>query len=162
MAARYMGEEAGAYLIVKRNKRGIVLNLKHESGREALLRLLETADVLVENYRGGTLEKLGLGYEQLSKRFPSLIWCSISGYGRTGPYADRPGFDLMAQAMSGIMSFTGEGPGRPPVKTGAPIADITAGILGALGVAAAVPHRPLPVRGRRGQTSLFEAAITHT
>ncbi|MDB5363280.1 MAG: succinyl-CoA:(R)-benzylsuccinate CoA-transferase subunit BbsE [Rhodospirillales bacterium] len=162
MAPPYIGEESAAYLIVNRHKRGIVLNLKHESGREALLRLLETADVLVENYRGGTLEKLGLGYEQLSERFPSLIWCSISGYGRTGPYADRPGFDLMAQAMSGIMSFTGEGPGRPPVKTGAPVADITAGILGALGVVAAVAHRQRTGEGQRVETSLFEAAITHT
>jgi crotonobetainyl-CoA:carnitine CoA-transferase CaiB-like acyl-CoA transferase len=162
MAPPYVGEESAAYLIVNRNKRGIVLNLKHDSGREALLRLLETADVLVENYRGGTLEKLGLGYDQLSQRFPSLIWCSISGYGRTGPYADRPGFDLMAQAMSGIMSFTGEGPGRPPVKAGAPIADITAGILGALGVVAAVAHRQRTGEAQRVETSLFEAAITHT
>jgi crotonobetainyl-CoA:carnitine CoA-transferase CaiB-like acyl-CoA transferase len=162
MAPPHIGDESAAYLIVNRHKRGIILNLKHESGREALLRLLENADVLVENYRGGTLEKLGLGYEQLSERFPSLIWCSISGYGRTGPYADRPGFDLMAQAMSGIMSFTGEGPGRPPVKTGAPVADITAGILGALGVAAAVAHRQRTGEGQRVETSLFEAAITHT
>jgi crotonobetainyl-CoA:carnitine CoA-transferase CaiB-like acyl-CoA transferase len=162
MAPPYVGEESAAYLIVNRHKRGIVLNLKHEAGRDALLRLLETADILVENYRGGTLEKLGLGYEQLSERFPSLIWCSISGYGRTGPYADRPGFDLMAQAMSGIMSFTGEGPGRPPVKTGAPIADITAGIFAALGVVAAVAHRQRTGEGQRVETSLFEAAITHT
>lgn len=162
MAPPHIGEESAAYLIVNRHKRGIVLNLKHESGREALLRLLEKADVLVENYRGGTLEKLGLGYQQLSERFPSLIWCSISGYGRTGPYADRPGFDLMAQAMSGIMSFTGEGPGRPPVKAGAPVADITAGILGALGVVAAVAHRQRTGEGQRVETSLFEAAITHT
>src|SRR3979490_2094267 len=96
MAPPYIGEESAAHLIVTRPTRATGLNIKHERGREALLRVLETADVLVENYRGGTLEKLGLGYEQLSKRFPSLIWCSISGYGRTGPYADRPGFDLMA------------------------------------------------------------------
>ena len=162
MAPPYVGDESAAYLIVNRHKRGIVLNLKHESGRKALLRLLDNADVLVENYRGGTLEKLGLGYEQLCERFPSLIWCSISGYGRTGPYAGRPGFDLMAQAMSGIMSFTGEGPGRPPVKTGAPVADITAGILGALGVVAAVSHRQRTGEGQRVETSLFEAAITQT
>jgi crotonobetainyl-CoA:carnitine CoA-transferase CaiB-like acyl-CoA transferase len=162
MAPPYIGEEAAAYLIVNRHKRGIVLNLKHERGRQALLRLLENADVLVENYRGGTLEKLGLGFDQLKERFPSLIWCSISGYGRTGPYADRPGFDLMAQAMSGIMSFTGEGPGRPPVKAGVPVADITAGILGALGVVAAVAHRQSTGVGQRVETSLFEAAITHT
>jgi len=80
MAPPYIGEESAAYLIVNRHKRGIVLNLKHESGREALLRLLEKADVLVENYRGGTLEKLGLGYEQLRERFPYLVWCSISGW----------------------------------------------------------------------------------
>src|SRR5258706_10099703 len=153
MAPPYVGQESAGYVIVNRHKRGIVLNLKHESGRGALLRLLETADVLVENYRGGTLEKLGLGYEQLSKRFPSLIWCSISGYGRTGPYADRPGFDLMAQAMSGIMSFTGEGTGRPPVKTGAPIADITAGILGALGVVAGGAPHPRNRRRQRRQAS---------
>ena len=125
-ATRYTGpsrhpDMAALFMGINRNKRSIVLDLKQASGRDLLFRLIEGADVLVHNVRPQKLEKLGLGYEQLSQRFPSLIWCSISGYGRTGPYADRPGFDLMAQAMSGIMSFTGERPDGPPVKCGPPL-----------------------------------------
>jgi crotonobetainyl-CoA:carnitine CoA-transferase CaiB-like acyl-CoA transferase len=162
MAPPHIGDESAAYLIVNRHKRGVVLDLKQRAGREALLKLLASADILVENFRAGALERLGLGYETLSAQFPRLICCSISGYGRSGPYADRPGFDLMAQAMSGIMSFTGEGAGRPPVKAGIPVADITAGILAALGTVAAVVQRQKTNAGQRVETSLFEAAITQT
>lgn len=154
--------EPAAYMMVNRNKRGIALDLKHPEGREALLRLLDNADVVVENYRMGTMEKLGLGYETLSERNPGLIYCEISGFGRTGPYAERGGFDLIAQGMSGLMSITGEGAGRPPVKVGAPVTDITAGILGAMGVAAAYANRLRTGRGQRVDTSLFEAGIVHT
>ena len=110
----------------------------------------------------GTMEKLGLGYEALRKVNPGLIYCEISGFGRTGPYAGRGGFDLIAQGMSGLMSITGEGPGRPPVKSGAPVSDITAGILGALGVAAAYARRLQTGEGQKVDTSLFEAAIVQT
>ncbi|MEM1344026.1 MAG: CoA transferase [Pseudomonadota bacterium] len=162
MVPPWQGDQSAAYLIVNRHKRGIVVDLKTEAGREVVRRLVRSADVLVENYRLGALDKLGLGYEALAADNPGLIWCSISGYGRTGPYAAKGGFDLMAQAMSGLMSFTGEGPGRPPVKVGAPVADITAGILGALGILAALNERAHSGRGQIVDTSLFEAAILHT
>ncbi|MCE7029612.1 CaiB/BaiF CoA transferase family protein [Jiella avicenniae] len=154
--------ESAAYLMMNRNKRGIVLDLKNEEGKAALKRLLETADVVIENYRMGTMEKLGLGYDELKKTNPGLIYCEISGFGRTGPYATRGGFDLIAQGMSGLMSITGEGPGRPPVKSGAPVSDITAGILGALGCAAAYARKLQTGEGQKVDTSLFEAGITLT
>ncbi|NDV85440.1 CoA transferase [Aurantimonas aggregata] len=154
--------ESAAYMMMNRNKRGIVLDLKSEDGKAVLRRMLETADVVIENYRMGTMEKLGLGYETLRKANPGLIYCEISGFGRTGPYAGRGGFDLIAQGMSGLMSITGEGAGRPPVKSGAPVTDITAGILGALGCAAAYARKLQTGEGQRVDTSLFEAGITHT
>ncbi len=154
--------ESAAYLMMNRNKRGIVLDLKTEGGRAALARLADSADVLIENYRMGTMEKFGLGYETLRRRNPGLIYAEVSGFGRTGPYAERAGFDLIAQGMSGLMSITGEGPGRPPVKVGAPVSDITAGILAAMGVAAAYAHKLRTGEGQKVDTSLFEAGITHT
>ncbi|MCA8966908.1 MAG: CoA transferase, partial [Planctomycetes bacterium] len=120
------------------------------------------ADVVIENYRLGTMDKLGLGWPQLEPRNPGLVYCSLSGFGRTGPYADRGGFDLVAQGMSGLMSITGEGPGRPPVKCGAPVSDITAGILAAMGILGALWHRQATGRGQCVDTSLFEAGIVHT
>lgn len=157
-----IGDESAAYLMVNRNKRGIIIDLKTEDGKAVLRRMLESADVLIENYRTGTMEKLGLGYDRLKEINPALICCSISGFGRTGPYADRGGFDLIAQGMSGLMSITGEGPGRPPVKVGAPVTDITAGILGAMGVLAAVIDRSRTGLGQVVDTSLLEAGIVHT
>lgn len=118
--------------------------------------------MLIENYRKGTLEKLGLGYDTLREVNPGLIYCEISGFGRTGPYAGRGGFDLIAQGMVGLMSITGEGPGRAPVKCGAPMTDITAGILGAMGILGAYVHRLKTGLGQRVDTSLFEAGIVHT
>ena len=153
---------SAAFMMMNRNKRGISLNLKDPEGVAVLQRLLADADVVIENYRMGTMERLGLGYETLSKANPGLIYCEISGFGRTGPYATRGGFDLIAQGMSGLMSITGEGPGRPPVKSGAPVSDITAGILAALGVCAAYTHKLQTGQGQKVDTSLFEAAITHT
>ena len=154
--------ESAAFLMMNRNKRGIVLDLKSEDGRQALQRLVRDADVLIENYRFGTMEKLGLGYESLRQLNPGLIYCEVSGFGRTGPYAHRGGFDLIAQGMSGLMSVTGEAPGRQPVKVGAPISDITAGIVAAMGIAAAFAHKLKTGQGQKVDTSLFEAAITHT
>jgi len=154
--------ESAAYMMMNRNKRGVVLDLKNPEGNAVLRRMLSTADVVIENYRKGTMEKLGLGYVTLRKDNPGLIYCEISGFGRTGPYADRGGFDLIAQGMAGLMSITGEGPGRPPVKVGAPVSDITAGILAAMGVAAAYARRLQTGEGQKVDTSLFEAAITHT
>ena len=157
-----IGDESAAFLMMNRNKRGMAVDLKTEAGRQALLRVLEDADVLVENYRRGTMERMGLGYEALHALNPRLIYCTISGFGRTGPYADRGGFDLVAQGMSGLMSITGEGPGRPPVKVGSPITDITAGILACVGILAALYSRASTGKGQLVDTSLFEAGIMHT
>lgn len=157
-----VGEESAAFLIVNRHKRGIALDLKQEGAKTVLQRLLDRADIVIENYRRGTMEKLGFGYERLKHTNPGLIYCEVSGFGRTGPYADRSGFDLVAQGMSGLMSITGEGAGRPPVKVGAPVTDITAGLLATIGVLAAFAHRQATGQGQRVDTSLFEAGIVHT
>ena len=149
------------YLILNRNKRGIALDLKRPRGREVLLRLVRDADVLTENYRRGTLEKLGLGYDVLAGENPGLIYCAISGYGRDGPYADKGGFDLIAQGVSGLMSITGE-PGGPPVKTGNSVADINAGILAVTGILAAWAHKLRTGQGQVVDTSLMEAALQQT
>jgi crotonobetainyl-CoA:carnitine CoA-transferase CaiB-like acyl-CoA transferase len=153
--------ESAAFMAMNRNKRGIAFNLKLPAAQEALKRMVGQADVLTENYRKGTMEKLGLGYESLRKTNPALIYCSISGFGRTGPYAERGGYDLIAQGMSGLMAMTGE-PGRAPVKHGAPTCDINAGMLGALGVVAAYVHRLKTGEGQLVDTSLFEAGIHQT
>jgi crotonobetainyl-CoA:carnitine CoA-transferase CaiB-like acyl-CoA transferase len=157
-----IGGESAAYMMMNRNKRGIALNLKDPQAVDILRKLLAEADVVIENYRKGTMEKLGLSYEELAAVNPRLIYCEISGFGRTGPYAERGGFDLIAQGMSGLMSITGEGPGRPPVKVAAPISDINAGILGAMGVSAAYANMLQTGLGQKVDTSLFEAAITQT
>jgi crotonobetainyl-CoA:carnitine CoA-transferase CaiB-like acyl-CoA transferase len=149
-------------MMMNRNKRGIGLDLKSEDGKAVLKRMLAAADIVLENYRADTLAKLGLAYDDLKADNPGLIYGSISGFGHTGPYASRGGFDLIAQAMSGIMSITGEGGGRPPVKVGAPVCDITAGILLAVGVLAAYSERLKTGKGQQVETSLLEAGITHT
>ena len=153
---------SAAFLVVNRNKKGIALNLKTEGGRGVLSRLIAGADIVIENFRRGTMERLGFGYEDLKADNPALIYCAVSGFGRTGPYADRGGFDLIAQGMSGLMSITGEESGRPPVKVGAPVTDITAGILAALGVTAAYVRRLKTGEGGFVDTSLLEAGVTHT
>lgn len=157
-----IGDEAASFLMMNRNKRGVVLDLKTKSGAEILRRLIAKADVLVENFGPGVMDRFGFGYETLSLEFPTLIYCSLSGFGRTGPYKERRGFDLVAQAMSGIMSFTGERPDGPPVKCGAPLSDITAGIIAALGVLAAYTHRVKTGKGQWVETSLYEAALVQT
>jgi crotonobetainyl-CoA:carnitine CoA-transferase CaiB-like acyl-CoA transferase len=154
--------EPATFMMMNRNKRGIAIDLKTEGGRAVLRRMLERADIVTENFRPGVMQRLGFDYETLRATNPGLIYAAISGFGRTGPYAERGGFDLMAQAMSGLMSITGEGPGRPPVKVGAPICDITAGLLLAMGILAAYTHRLKTGRGQMVDTSLFEAGITHT
>ncbi|MFM8801552.1 MAG: CaiB/BaiF CoA transferase family protein, partial [Tagaea sp.] len=162
MAPPLLGDQSAAYLMMNRNKRGIAVDLKTERGQAILRKLLGTADVLIENYRMGTLDRLGFGYEAVSALNPRLVYCSLSGFGRTGPYAARGGFDLVAQGMSGLMGITGEGPGRAPVKVGAPVTDITAGILAAMGILGALQARVRTGRGQRVDTSLFEAGIVQT
>ena len=149
-------------MMMNRNKRGLALDLKKPKGQEVLKRMVKTADALIENYRKGTMEKFGLGYDALKAINPGLIYCEISGFGRTGPMATQGGFDLVTQGMSGLMAMTGEGPGRPPVKVGAPITDITGGLLAAMGVCAAYAHKLKTGEGQRVDTSLFEAGIIQT
>lgn len=154
--------ESAAFMMMNRNKRGVALDLKNADGRQALLDLLKDADVVIENYRHDTMARLGLGYDTLRDLNPGLIYCEISGFGRTGPYRERGGFDLIAQGMAGLMSITGEAPGKAPVKVGPPVTDITAGILGAMGVSAAYACKLKTGKGQRVDTSLFEAGITQT
>jgi crotonobetainyl-CoA:carnitine CoA-transferase CaiB-like acyl-CoA transferase len=157
-----LGDESAAFMMLNRGKRGIALDLRNPEGIDVARRLLAEADVVIENFRVGTMERMGLGWETLSDVNPRLVYCQITGFGRTGPFADRGGFDLIAQGYSGLMSVTGEGPDRPPVKVGAPVTDITAGILAAFGVASALFERERTGRGRLVDTSLFEAGITQT
>jgi len=154
--------ESAAFMILNRNKRGTAINLKSEAGKVVLRKLLSTADVVIENFRVGTMERLGLGYETLRQQNPGLIYCQITGFGRTGPYAERAGFDLIAQGISGLMSVTGEGAGRPPIKAGVPVGDISAGILSAMGILAAYIHRLKSGEGQLVDTSLLEASIVNT
>ena len=154
--------ESAAFLMMNRNKRGVALDLKSEKGKEVLADLLKHADCVIENFRHDTMKRLGLSFEDLKSINPGLIYVEISGYGRTGPYCERAGFDLVAQGASGLMSITGPGQDDAPVKVGAPVTDITAGILAAMAAAAAYAGKQKTGLGTRVDTSLFEAGITHT
>jgi len=154
--------ESAAFMMLNRNKRGVALDLKAENGLKVARRLVDRADVLIENHRTGTMDRLGLGYDLLKETNPALIYCEISGFGRTGPMAHLGGFDLISQGYSGIMSVTGEGEGRPPVKCAPPLTDITAGILAAMGILAAYVQRLETGKGQRIDTSLFEAGVTQS
>jgi crotonobetainyl-CoA:carnitine CoA-transferase CaiB-like acyl-CoA transferase len=154
--------DSAAFAMMNRNKRGIALDMRGDEGRAVLRRLADGADVFIENYRKGAMEHYGVGWDEVRRTNPRLIYCALSGFGRTGPYANRGGFDLITQGMSGIMSITGEALGRPPVKVGAPITDITAGALAALGILGAVIQRDRTGEGQYVDTSLYEAGIFHT
>jgi len=151
-----------AYDFVNRNKRAIALDLGAEAGAAALRKLAETADVFVENYRPGSLERMGLGYGQLAKLNPRLVYCSVSGFGLDGPYRERGGFDLIAQAMSGLMSFVGEQGSEVPCSTAVPISDLNAGLFGAIGILAALQSRAVTGRGQHVESSLLESAMAAT
>ena len=150
------------FVMMNRNKRGIAIDLKSSEGQAVLKDLIKDADILIENYRQGAVEAFGVGYEEVKKFNERLIYCSISGFGRSGPYSSKGGFDLVAQGMSGLMSITGESADRPPVKVGAPVTDITAGVLGAMGILGALFKRGKTGKGQLVDTSLFEAGIMHT
>jgi crotonobetainyl-CoA:carnitine CoA-transferase CaiB-like acyl-CoA transferase len=161
MGPPFVAGESAAFLALNRNKRSVVIDLKTEGGKNLVREMAMQADVLIENFRTGTMDKLGLGYEALHQAVPTLIYCSISGFGATGPYRERGGFDLVAQGMSGLMSITGE-PDGAPVKVGVPIADLNAGLLAAYAVLAAYIHRLRTGVGQHIDTSLFEAGIATT
>ena len=152
------GEDTAAFLAVNRNKRSVALNLKDDGQRALFDRLVATADVLVENFRPGVTRRLGIDYETLARRHPRLIYASISGFGQTGPSALRPGYDLIAQGMTGVMSVTGE-PGGDPVKCGVPIGDLSAGLFCAFAILSAYIARERTGRGQYIDTSLFEGAL---
>jgi crotonobetainyl-CoA:carnitine CoA-transferase CaiB-like acyl-CoA transferase len=152
------GEDSRAFLSLNRNKRSITLDLKTQPGRDAFYRLVRTADVVIENWRPGVAERLGLDFETLSAINPRLVVASISGFGKTGPYATRPGYDLIAQAMAGVMSITGE-PGGRPVKSGLPVADLGAGLFCAVGILAAWSSSKETGQGQYLETSLFESTL---
>jgi crotonobetainyl-CoA:carnitine CoA-transferase CaiB-like acyl-CoA transferase len=147
------------FLNLHRNKRAITLDLKHPRGVEVLKRLVARADVLIENFRPDVKRRLGIDYETLAKLNPRLVYGSISGFGQTGPYADRPGYDQIAQGMGGLMSITGL-PGQGPVRVGIPVADLTAGMYLAEGILVALLERERSGKGQWVHTSLLQAMVT--
>jgi formyl-CoA transferase len=152
---------SGSFNAINRNKRSLTVDLKKPEGVEIIHRLARTADVFVQNYRPGAAQRLGVAYEDLRALNPRLIYCSISGFGATGPYASRGGYDLIAQGMSGIISVTGEEDG-PPAKSGVPLSDLAAGLFGAYGILSALEHRERTGEGQLVDTSLLEAAMALT
>ena len=161
MGPPFIGGESAAFLAINRNKKSVVLDLKQEGAKQAFLKMAEATDVVVENFRPGTMDRLGVGYETLKARNPALIYAAISGFGRTGPYSHRGGFDLVAQGMSGLMSVTGF-PGSAPIKVGVPITDLNAGMYTAYGVLNAYIHRLRTGQGQLVDMSLLEAGIAYT
>jgi formyl-CoA transferase len=153
----YPGESA-YFISANRNKRSITVNLKSPEGQEIVRRLAEVSDVLMENFRTGVLDEMGLGYEDLRALNPRLVYCSISGYGRNGPYAERPGYDFIIQAEGGMMGITGPEEG-PPYRVGVPIVDITAGMFATAAVLAALRARDLTGEGQLVDISLLDTQV---
>jgi formyl-CoA transferase len=158
MGFKLKGDDSLGFLNMNRNKRSIILDLKSETGRNVFFRLAETADVIVENYRPGAMKKLGVDYEAVRAVNPGVIYASISGFGQTGPWADRPGFDLIAQAASGIISVTGD-PAGPPARSGVPVTDLGCSLFTLYAILAAYIGRQATGRGQYIDASLYEAGI---
>ncbi|PLZ00545.1 CoA transferase [Burkholderia sp. WAC0059] len=158
MGFKMKGPDSMGFLNLNRNKRSVALDLKDEAGKNALIKMIANSDVLIENFRPGVMDRLGLGYEVLREHNPRLIYASISGFGQTGPWAERPGFDLIAQAMSGVMSVTGY-PGGKPVKAGVPVADIGCALFTSTAILSAFIGSQKSGVGQRIDASLFEAAL---
>lgn len=161
MGRYFSGGEGHGFMNLNRNKRSLAIDLKSEKGRKLFLKLVSGADALIENFRPGTMERLGYGYENLREVNPGLIYASISGYGHTGPYRDRGGFDLVAQGISSLMSFTGE-PGRPPVKIPIPVCDLNAGIYTAFSILSAYIFKLRTGKGQKIDTALVDAGLGYT
>ena len=151
--------ESAYYLCANRNKRSITVDFSQPRGVALVKQLLERCDVLVENFKVGGLAKFGLGYEQLREEFPGLVYCSITGFGQTGPYAHRPGYDMMAQGMGGLISITGE-PDRPPSKVPVAINDIMTGMYTAVALLSAVRHRDLTGEGQHVDVGLLDVQVS--
>ncbi len=153
------GTQESAYFVgVNRNKRSVTLDIAKPEGQALALQLIGQCDILVENFKVGALAKYGLGFEQLHERFPGLIYCSITGFGQTGPYAPRPGYDALVQAMGGVMSLTGE-PSGYPQKVGIPVADLFAGLYGCIGVLAALRHREATGQGQQIDIGMLDTHV---
>jgi crotonobetainyl-CoA:carnitine CoA-transferase CaiB-like acyl-CoA transferase len=153
------GTNESAYFVgVNRNKQSVTLDIAQQEGQEIALKLIASCDILVENFKVGALAKYGLGYERLHARFPGLVYCSITGFGQTGPYAARPGYDSLIQAMGGVMSLTGEPDGLPQ-KVGVPVADLFAGLYGCIGILAALRHRELTGQGQQIDISMLDTHV---
>ena len=153
------GTSESAYFVgVNRNKQSVTLDISKTEGQALAMRLIAQSDILVENFKVGALAKYGLGYEQLHKAFPGLIYCSITGFGQTGPYAPRPGYDSLIQAMGGVMSLTGEPDGLPQ-KVGVPVGDLFAGLYGCIGVLAALRHRELTGQGQQVDIGMLDTHV---
>ena len=161
MGPPFIKDWSAGFLALNRNKRSLVLDLRSQTGQAAFKRLVTDVDVVVENFRPGVMGRLGLGYETLAAIKPSLVYCSVSGFGDTGPDAAKGGFDLVAQGVSGLMSITGH-PGMPPAKVGVPITDISAGLLAANGILCAYIHSLKTGHGQHVDTSLMEAGVAYT
>ena len=159
-AAQKNGHSA-TFMTMNRGKRDLAVDLKHPEGMQIMYRLAVTADVFVQNYRPGVAQRLGLGYDALAAINPRLIYCAVSGFGATGPYAPRGGYDLIAQGMSGIISVTGDENG-PPAKSGIPLSDLAAGLFAAYGILCALEHRDRTGEGQFVDTSLLESAMALT
>ena len=157
----FINGEGAAFMTLNRNKRSIVIDMKNEQGVEIAKKLVADADVLVQNFRPGVLERLGLGYEAVKAINSALVYCTISGFGITGPYKSKGGFDLVAQGMSGLMSITGF-PGSPPAKVGVPIADFNTGLYSAYAILSAYINRLKTGKGQHIDASLVESAIAYT
>jgi CoA:oxalate CoA-transferase len=157
-APPYIGQESAYYLSCNRNKKSMTLNLRSDMAKKILTDLIKASDVLVENFRPGVMKKMGFPYETLKAINPRVIFCSITGFGSRGPDSPKPGFDLIAQGMSGFMSFTGEA-GGGPLKVGVAIGDINSGMFAAYGILTALYHRERTGEGQMVETSLFEALV---
>ena len=151
-------KESAYFVGVNRNKKSLTLDIAKPEAQAIILRLLESCDMLVENFKVGALAKYGLGFEQLSQKFPRLIYCSITGFGQTGPYAPRPGYDALIQAMGGVMSLTGE-PNGAPQKVGIPVADLFAGLYGCIGILAALRHRDATGQGQQIDIGMLDTHV---
>jgi crotonobetainyl-CoA:carnitine CoA-transferase CaiB-like acyl-CoA transferase len=155
----FVAGESGYFLGINRNKKSVALDLKREEGRRVLYDLVRVSDVVFDNFRPGVMEKMGCGYETLKEINPRIIYCTLSGFGETGPYRDRPAFDLAIQAIGGAMSITGE-PGRPPVRMGVPMGDLGGSLFCALAISAALYAREKTGLGRKMDIALMDCLVS--
>ncbi len=157
----FIAGESAAFLTISRNKRSVVIDMKTPDGADIVKRMVKDSDIFVQNLRPGRVEEFGLGYDDLKQINPALVYATITGYGRTGPYKDKAGFDLMAQGLGGIMGVTGH-QGQPPVKVSVPITDLNAGLFTAFGILAAYVNRLKTGQGQHVDSSLMEAGVAYT